>query len=574
MGPVVDQPARLVGEETESGPRRTCRRAFGRHRRFQQAVRVLVDEFGRGKAARDCTADEIATEVWRQIVVALTSNVDNAPEELLPWPAWYALDRGLTLEYGPGSGRGPADSEPDARTWFPSLEIGQPARRRPLEPSRLDSWTLVPLEDAWLDNLEQRNVWQARHGGYQVHNNSVVFAGTWTKTFTRMTSMEAACESARHAVNAILDHYVWVESGGLDRREEHDARLAVSLRLPRSGILESSPIADPRRRLLLHLRHREPRACRHSRSAQPRHRLLAGGVAPPVGRTSCVAAPARPPLIGGQPMTMPTDYSQQLLAYLQAWRQVLEQVTPMVPGLSSPPAMPGMPPAMPGMPPVPPTPPAGPTPPMPPSPADYTQQLLAYLQAWRRYLEQATGPATGPPPSHTPASGEQKEVPRRPAHSDVGRGGRVLHSGRGSEAGFQPPDPSTVRVPEPSAVRGREPAGSKVYNPWRHLIKQRQQCITRHQHVRVATGGLQSTGGLRFKFLRQNAPSTYSGAPSARSRAFSRFAAYGASLSEGFRRVVRDHDPIALLEGDVHTADNSVGDRFTTQRRCDADRCA
>jgi hypothetical protein len=34
--------------------------------------------------------------------------------------------------------------------------------------------------------------------------------------------MEAACESGRHAVNAILDHYVWVESGGLDRRE-HDS---------------------------------------------------------------------------------------------------------------------------------------------------------------------------------------------------------------------------------------------------------------------------------------------------------------------------------------------------------------
>ncbi|HWS92992.1 MAG TPA: oxidoreductase, partial [Mycobacterium sp.] len=49
---------------------------------------------------------------------------------------------------------------------------------------------------------------------------SVVFAGTWNKTFTRMTSMEAACESGRHAVNAILDHYVWVQSGGRDRREK------------------------------------------------------------------------------------------------------------------------------------------------------------------------------------------------------------------------------------------------------------------------------------------------------------------------------------------------------------------
>ena len=80
------------------------------------------------------------------------------------------------------------------------------------------SWTTAPPEYWWLEDLEQRNVWQARHGGYQVHNNSVVFAGTWNKTFTRMTSMEAACESGRHAVNAILDHYVWVQSGGLDRR--------------------------------------------------------------------------------------------------------------------------------------------------------------------------------------------------------------------------------------------------------------------------------------------------------------------------------------------------------------------
>jgi hypothetical protein len=78
----------------------------------------------------------------------------------------------------------------------------------------------VPGEDDWLEDLQQRDVWQARHGGYQVHNNSVVFAGTWTKTFTRMTSMEAACESGRHAVNAILDHYIWVESGGTDRRGE------------------------------------------------------------------------------------------------------------------------------------------------------------------------------------------------------------------------------------------------------------------------------------------------------------------------------------------------------------------
>jgi hypothetical protein len=33
---------------------------------------------------------------------------------------------------------------------------------------------------------------------------------------------------------------------------------------------------------------------------------------------------------------------------------------------------------------------------MPPSPADYTQQLFGYLQAWRQYLEQATGATPAP----------------------------------------------------------------------------------------------------------------------------------------------------------------------------------
>ena len=37
----------------------------------------LKDAAGNGKAARDCTADEIATEVWRQIVTALTSSAAN-----------------------------------------------------------------------------------------------------------------------------------------------------------------------------------------------------------------------------------------------------------------------------------------------------------------------------------------------------------------------------------------------------------------------------------------------------------------------------------------------------------------
>jgi hypothetical protein len=58
-----------------------------------------------------------------------------------------------------------------------------------------------------------------------------------------MTSMEAACESGRHAVNAILDHYVWVQSGGLDRREKTTLRWEFPFGFLDQGL--SSPIRMP-----------------------------------------------------------------------------------------------------------------------------------------------------------------------------------------------------------------------------------------------------------------------------------------------------------------------------------------
>nr|WP_301148781.1 FAD-dependent oxidoreductase [Mycobacterium simiae] len=179
----------------------------------------LVDESGRGKTARDCTPDEIATEVWRQIVSALTNADRSVGAEVMPWPVWYALDRGLIMATGPGQGQGRI-----IRNESPYLVpiVGDWNNRPGSDPwnPHGTSWTSTPDEVGWLEDLEVRNVWQARHGGYQVHNNSVVFAGTWNKTFTRVTSMESACESGRHAVNAILDHYIWVESNGVDRREQ------------------------------------------------------------------------------------------------------------------------------------------------------------------------------------------------------------------------------------------------------------------------------------------------------------------------------------------------------------------
>jgi len=53
---------------------------------FNTPSENLRDEHGRGKAARDCTADELAAEVWRQIVKAITGDIDNVPEALIPMP--------------------------------------------------------------------------------------------------------------------------------------------------------------------------------------------------------------------------------------------------------------------------------------------------------------------------------------------------------------------------------------------------------------------------------------------------------------------------------------------------------
>ncbi|RZT14175.1 putative NAD(P)-binding protein [Mycobacterium sp. BK558] len=209
---------------------------------FNSPSTHLVDELGRGKTARDCTADEMAAEVWRQIVTALTNDADNVPEALLPWPVWYALDRGLRMESGSGQGGGRV-----VRNETPYLVpiVGDWENRPGGDPwnPHGTSLTYVLSHEGWLADLEDRGVWQARHGGYQVHHNSVVFAGTWNRTFTRLTSMEAACESARHAVNAILDHYVWVGSDGSDEREH----TTLPWRFP-YGFLDqglSSPVRMP-----------------------------------------------------------------------------------------------------------------------------------------------------------------------------------------------------------------------------------------------------------------------------------------------------------------------------------------
>ena len=187
-----------------------------------------------------------------------------------------------------------------------------------------------------------------------------------------MTSMEAACESARHAVNAILDHYVWVETGGADRREI----TALDWRIP-FGFLDqgfSSPVRLPSPAgdycFVFDIENREPLDALPLRNldsqclpsvapAPPGHRGRR-----PVRRVRGSPSRRSPP--EAQPMTTsPNDYTGQLLTYLQAWRQYLEHAT----SAASPSAGPGRPgprprPGRPWPAPNPPVPDAsGPTPP-------------------------------------------------------------------------------------------------------------------------------------------------------------------------------------------------------------------
>jgi uncharacterized protein with NAD-binding domain and iron-sulfur cluster len=149
------------------------------------------------RTVMECTRDDIAKEVWRQFTDSLrstrgqTSIVTSLP---LPEPLWYHVDDNLVFTRDRGALR-------SNRTPFLVNNAGDWERRPRCQP-----W--VPGRPVVVDapRSDATDVWQAPHGGYRVHADKVVFCGTYMRTFTRMTTMEAANESARHAVNAILDH--------------------------------------------------------------------------------------------------------------------------------------------------------------------------------------------------------------------------------------------------------------------------------------------------------------------------------------------------------------------------------
>lgn len=210
--------------------------------------------------------------------------------------------------------------------------------------------------------------------------------------------MEAACESGRHAVNAILDHYIWVQTDGRDRR----GNTTLGWKFP-YGFLDqnlSSPIRLPTPAgdycYVFDIENREPADTRALRTLDSKYyeESLPHPLDTPAPHLVGIPPSCSPPLTGGNHMSAPSpDYYQQMLACLQVWRDLLERSAAATarspfPGALEMPFMPGMPfmsPGMPAIPPMPGMPPMPPTVPLPPSPSDYTQQLFGYLQASRRH---------------------------------------------------------------------------------------------------------------------------------------------------------------------------------------------
>ena len=195
------------------------------------------------KPARECTRREIALEVWRQITVELLDTFGHdVVARQLPRPIWYAVDEFIVFKTKDDHTRA-TDAE--------GLEEYETPRynRAPYLIPLIGDWKNRPGAYPWnpqgtsITVVPNEAMVLEIHGGYEVHHDKLVFAGTWCKTFTRMTSMEAACESGRHAVNAILDHYVYKQS---EKDDERDLP-GLSWRMPFGFVDQelSSPIRQP-----------------------------------------------------------------------------------------------------------------------------------------------------------------------------------------------------------------------------------------------------------------------------------------------------------------------------------------
>lgn len=118
--------------------------------------------------AKNSTRDEIANEVWRQVTATLDDIAALEKRGQVPRPQYYHLDDSIVL----GANEKPTHN------------------KAPYLITRPQDWPYRPGDPST---------------SYKVACDRWVLAGTYMQTFTRLTTMESANESARHAVNALLD---------------------------------------------------------------------------------------------------------------------------------------------------------------------------------------------------------------------------------------------------------------------------------------------------------------------------------------------------------------------------------
>lgn len=136
--------------------------------------------------------EELARETYRQIARGYSVGASGID---LPEPLYFHVDDALVF-YGDrrcsraGGHWGPLPPGPTegAGIW---------RNRTPYLVPTLGTWSLRPGEPA------DSRVYHDRDGMAA----GTLIAGPFMKTYTRLTTMEAANESARHAVNALLQHY-------------------------------------------------------------------------------------------------------------------------------------------------------------------------------------------------------------------------------------------------------------------------------------------------------------------------------------------------------------------------------
>lgn len=142
-------------------------------------------------SAWNSTREELDSRVWDQMKRGMRENF----ADRLPQARYVHVDD--FIDYGARDGRilpvrnrapflinapGQWQNDRPSRTGYGPTMIG--------DPSDTGAWYLLPQTLDW----------------YEINNRRWVVAGPHMKTFTRMTTMEAANESARHAVNRILHH--------------------------------------------------------------------------------------------------------------------------------------------------------------------------------------------------------------------------------------------------------------------------------------------------------------------------------------------------------------------------------